>query len=200
MVQVPVGSKLPAALVHKLVAFDTFKQRFEDCGSRTKNWTADYLTQTGTIKWQHGAYSLHFEGATAKSVKHNPTSTTVDLPAHAVITRAYELENNFDDYQAAAALQGTHHTLHNFFAEGQGPHSLQQWTSKHNPLLEISRVVAAEVEAQKAKTALNQSISFEATVKEASSSKKKAAAAKARQALVVRQDQLKKQRRVAFST
>lgn len=159
-----------------------------------------FFRDNGSANWTPGSYRLIFDEMRATHFQIG-NDLKVEVPAWVVITKAFTLTDNHDDAVAAASLQGTSHTLKNYFEPPHGPHSYRIWSARCTWVRDEVARIAAKLEVSRLEAARQTGTGAEQPVvcdeiAATTAVKRKAAAEKARSALAVRKESLAKQRRV----
>lgn len=197
--QLPATVRLPPLLKNKAVAWGTFEPRHHQLGDRL-NKLSNCIGPNGQFLWSHGSYKLISDQGSAKSIQH-VSGSVAELPAYVNITRDFTIEHKFDDKIASANLGAATYVLMNFFPPAVGPNAFPKWNSKSSLLNDLSKVEHAKVVAAERIVAKGTSSAKAGDVLAAAQSeRKRGAAQKAREALLSKTENLKKQRRVTLMT
>lgn len=115
--QTAMSQPLPAECMDKHVCTKVFDTKADQVEPRLKRFIADGgVAASGNVQWKHGCFRLHFTDHKCTRVEHI-SGTTVDLPAHIVITSDFSLMDNHSDLLARAELAPAKILLHTLFGE-----------------------------------------------------------------------------------
>jgi hypothetical protein len=155
---------------------------------------------SGGIRWAHmGVYKLTFDEENATHITHMPTNTTIPMPEHAPVTKAFTLGNNWSDFEAVIKLEPVSHKCFMFFATGQGPKSLSKVNTQSELFANAVTATLAKIAARERDAKKTAFVTTTKKFNEAAKLKQKQdQMLKARNALAVKKEALESKRTCKF--
>lgn len=192
--------KLPEACKHKQVLEDALKHALKGAADRLEKMNAKdmFNATTRTLDWlKIGVYAVHFDEATnlAVKVEHRPTGDTCGLADHVRITKAFVLESNWSDHQAAFVLKPSRYLVMDLFEDHCGPRRITMLTGKAVIFDTFVRQAHAKLQRERAPAAGGKQKKFREDAKKV---QKQDAMQKARSALNVKKTALANKRVIKF--
>lgn len=146
-----------------------------------------------------GCYSFKWVGEKATHIAHNALKLELELPAHVLVTKAFELVDNWSDSDARVVCAPSSYKCHEFWPEGEGPNAHIVRSTKPKFFTDLSediyKAYKEELAVQQVGEMSDKSKLLAATKKEC----RQQNAEKARQARTAATAERKKRRRVQLA-
>lgn len=141
---------------------------------------------------------MHFEGGKLKSITHGPTKENVAVDNDIGIDNTFELLHNWNDSQAELQKgKARRFKLRAFFGRGVGPNRTEPWSGKCKELASMAQEKLQDILATAAPTRKTDEAAAR-TFAEQRELKRKSATEKARAALMARNEEASKRRRISL--
>lgn len=194
--------RLPKMCQQKELLASALRRRCEEVGDRLSKFgqgSGLKDSASGALNWKKfGVYELQFDKEVCKAIIHRPTGRSAKPPSHTIITKAFVLEENWNDFSCRVVLDPCTYHLHKFFPDGEGPHSINALSGDNKDWREMVEGLwrSREEDSQRRKTKVV--VPSKPIGSVAKETKKKAAMVKARAALLKQKQDIKNRRKITF--
>lgn len=160
-----------------------------------------HIGDDGSVNWvAGGCFSFEWaENGLAKAVKHCQ-GLVAEIPAHLVITKQFQMWDNWGDRSAFVTRSPVTYYLSTIFPPNDGPNRFAVAKGKDSPLIGVARAAQLECEWEVRQARVGRLTEQKDMVEEVWAEKRQANTCKARVARKATQEQKKRARTIALST